>query len=134
LCCLPERKFFLYGEGETPTGEATKNFSAVLLPNFELPTLSTNSVDLMLNSFSFSELGPEPLAEYCQQVARAVCGYFLHNNMDRHGVVNRGFQRIPASEYPIDPSQLKRIYKHYDLFHGHAGDYREFLYQKRRPN
>jgi hypothetical protein len=58
---------------------------------------------------------------------------FLHNNMDRRGVVNRGHERIPASEYPIDPTIWKRVYRRFDLFHGHEGDYREFLYVKHSP-
>jgi hypothetical protein len=46
-------------------------------------------------------------------------------------VINRGFERIPASTYPVDPKRLKLVYKHFDLFHGHDGDYRQFLYQCR---
>ena len=51
--------------------------------------------------------------------------------MDREGVVNRGHERIPASKFPIDPAVMKCVYKHLDLFHGHDGDYREFLFAKR---
>ena len=49
--------------------------------------------------------------------------------MDRKGVINRGFERIPASEYPIDKHKFVLLSKNYDLFHGHFGDYKEFLYK-----
>lgn len=130
LCTHHDREIFLYGEGETPRGEALKNYAAVLLPNFELPNLADNCVDVFFNSFSFSEVPLDSLTEYMAQVQRVVKTYFLHNNMDRRGVLNRGFERIPASEYPIDNSAFKRLYKQFDLFHGREGDYREFLYQK----
>ena len=132
LACLPDRSILLFGEEPTPTiGTAWRGYDAILMPNFELPRLADNSVDLCLNSFSFSEMPMETLKEYINHVQRSSCGYLLHNNMDRKGVVNRGFERIPASEYPIDIDAMKLIYKKFDLFHGHDGDYREFLYQKR---
>lgn len=130
LCCLPEREIFLYGEGDSPGPETIGNYSAVLLPNFELPRLADHSVDVFFNSFSFSEIPRESLSEYLRQVQRVVKSYFLHNNMDRRGVINRGFERIPASEYPVDTTVFKRLYKQFDLFHGKEGDYREFLYQR----
>ena len=130
LCTLADRDIFLYGEGQTPQGEALKDYSAVLLPNFELPNIADTCVDVFFNSFSFSEVPMDSLTEYMWQVQRVVKDYFLHNNMDRKGVLNRGFERIPASEYPIDHSAFKRLYKQFDLFHGREGDYREFLYQK----
>lgn len=135
LACLPDRRVFLYGEGPTPTGSAWRDYDIVLLPNFEIPKLEDRSVNVLLNTFSFSEMPWPTLQEYMRHVHRAVRDYFLHNNMDRRGVVNRGFERIPASDYPIDESELKRIYKRFDLFHGLQGDYREFLYQRidRRP-
>lgn len=130
LSCFPDREIFLYGEGPMPDADSLKQYSAVLLPNFELPKLADASVDVFFNSFSFSEVPFESLAEYLKQVQRVVKSYFLHNNMDRRGVVNRGYERIPASDYPVDPHIFKRLYKQFDLFHGKEGDYREFLYQR----
>ncbi|MEC9092970.1 MAG: putative sugar O-methyltransferase [Planctomycetota bacterium] len=130
LCCFPERDLFLYGEDETPDEKNLSQYAAVLLPNFELPKLGDATVDVFFNSFSFSEVPYESLVEYLAQVQRVVKSYFLHNNMDRQGVVNRGFKRIPASEYPLDSRAFKRLYKQFDLFHGKDGDYREFLYQR----
>lgn len=130
LSALPDGKFFLYGEGDLPSAEQMSSYTAVFLPNFCLPQLDDRAADLCLNSFSLSEMPPATNREYIQQVQRLVRRYFLHNNMDRSGVVNRGFERIPASSYPIDSKALGLVYKTFDLFHGHDGDYREFLYRR----
>jgi len=131
LATLPERRIYLYGEGPLPTKSKLDAFDAVLLPHFALPTLADRSVDLWLNTFSLSEVPWTTLQEYIGQIQRTARGHFYHNNMDRRGVINRGFERIPASTYPVDPDRLKLVYKHFDLFHGHDGDYRQFLYQCR---
>ena len=69
-------------------------------------------------------------SEYIEQIQKICRRYFLHNNMDRKGVINRGFESTPGSEYTIDHKVFKLVYKHFDLFHGHDGDYKEFLYRK----
>lgn len=132
LCAFPEKRFFLYGEGDlSVSGRALEAFDALFLPNFYLPLLADRSVDVFFNSFSLSEMPYGTLAEYLSQIKRASRGYFLHNNVDRSGVVNRGFERIPCSDYPIDENDFALVYKHFDLFHGQGGDYREVLYRRR---
>jgi putative sugar O-methyltransferase len=130
LATHPELNITLYGESSAPIGQQIEDHDVVMLPNYALPQLSDQSVDLCVNSFSFSEMPVETLREYFEQITRCVKSYLLHNNMDRRGVFNRGFERIPASDYPIDSRCWKRLYKRFDLFHGHQGDYREFLYQR----
>lgn len=130
LCCLPNHRILLYGESQITAPEEMAGYDAVLLPNYELPALATSSVDVFFNSFSFSEIPFGTLKEYLVQVKRTCRGYFLHNNMDRRGVINRGYQRIPASDYPVDMKAFKCLYKQFDLFHGCEGDYREFLYER----
>lgn len=127
LCALPERRVALYGEF---SGGMPSDAEVVLLPNFALPSLPSQSVDVFVNTFSLSEVPWETLEEYVRQIERGTRGFFLHNNMDRQGVINRGFERIPASRYPIDAAKMRLIYKRFDLFHGQAGDYRECLYQR----
>ena len=130
LATHPELNIALYGESTTSIDQQIRDHDVVLLPNYVLPKLCDQSVDLCVNSFSFSEMPAETLTEYLEQITRCVKSYLLHNNMDRRGVFNRGFERIPASEYPVDLRCWKRLYKKFDLFHGHQGDYREFLYQR----
>lgn len=125
-----DRRFFIYGEGRIPRGNEIKLYDVLMLPNYVLPELEDDSVDVFINTFSFSEMPWNTLSEYIKQLERTLKYYFLHNNMDRKNVINRGFERIPASLYPINRDKMRLLYKHFDLFHGHTGDYREFLYQK----
>lgn len=130
LACFPDRKCLLYGEGDLTDTTTMQAFDIVLLPNYALQHLGERSVDMFLNTFSLSEVPRITLEEYLRRIQHAVRHYFLHNNMDRVGVINRGYERIPASAFPIDSAVLKLIYKHFDLFHGQQGDYKEFLYER----
>ncbi len=134
ICSLPGRRVLLHGESGSSLhdllGAPSPSWHALLIPNHALPLLPASSADVTVNTFSFSEMPRATLAEYLRQVARTTRGLFLHHNMDRAGVVNRGFERIPASTFPIDPARFRLLHKGFDLFHGHDGDYREFLYQR----
>lgn len=131
---LPQRRILLYEEGLRLTPQHLAEYDVLLLPNWMLPQLPDDSVDLFLNTFSLSEVPPPALKEYIGQIERVCRGYFLHNNMDRAGVVNLGYERTPASRYPVSPGRFKLLYKRYDMFqrlhYGRDGDYREFLYQR----
>ena len=106
----------------------------LLCPNWEIRSLPAAIVDVFLNTFSLSEMPLEVIREYVSNIERSCRGYFLYNNMDREGVVNRGHERVPCSQYPISPNKFKTLYKRYDLFQelhsGRDGDYREVLLQR----
>lgn len=125
---FPEKKIFLYSEQELNEKNLSEN-DVILLPNYAIKAVRSKSVDVFFNSFSLSEMTLEANKEYLANIYRLTKAFFQHNNMDRKGVVNRGFERIPASEYPINDNQFILINKNYDLFHSHFGDYKEFLYQ-----
>jgi hypothetical protein len=124
-----ERSIFLYGEKDLSEFESDK-YDIALLPNYVMPCLQSDTADYVVNTFSLSEVGREPLQEYVDQISRICRGKFYHNNMDKRGVINRGFERIPASEYPIDRSRFRLLHVGFDIFHGHEGDYREFLFER----
>jgi len=130
MCAFPEKRILLYGEYEDLDEVNLEHYDCLFLPNFELPNFKHNTVDVFYNSFSLSEMPKETSTEYIDQIQKICKTYFLHNNMDRKGVINRGFERTPGSEYQIDSNVFKLIYKQFDLFHGHNGDYKEFLYRK----
>ncbi|MCK4662953.1 MAG: putative sugar O-methyltransferase [Bacteroidales bacterium] len=130
LYIFPEKKIFLYGEGNIPDKNELNKYSAILLPNYCLPVISNDTADVFYNSFSLSEIHKDSLDEYFKQISRITKKYFFHNNMDRKGVVNRGYERMPCSEYPIDEKIFTNIYTQFDLFHSHKGDYKECLYIK----
>jgi hypothetical protein len=131
---LPHRKILLWKPGIQINNTTLVENDVILLPNWMLPNLPDNSVDLFLNTFSLSEMPFEVIAEYIRNIERTCRGYFLYNNMDREGVLNRGHERVPCSKYPIPTEHFKQLYKRYDTFQrlhsGRDGDYREVLLQK----
>ncbi len=131
---LPHRRVRLLASAEELTAATLAEADIVLAPNWALPRLPDTSVDLFLNTFSLSEMPMPTIEEYVRQIARTCRGYFLHNNMDRAGVINAGSERVPCSRFPIPDGAFKLLYRRYDLFQdrhfGRDGDYREMLYQR----
>ena len=127
LCALPQRRIVLYGEPgwESFTAQAT------LLPNHLMTAVPARWADVLVNTFSFSEMPMPTLRVVLDEVTRFTRRYMLHHNMDRPGVVNRGFERTPASQFPIGPDAWLRLHAGWDDFHGSDGDYRAFLYLRR---
>lgn len=130
MCALPDKKIWLYNGQCSLNRENLSKYDIVLMPNYAIEYLEDNSIDLFLNAFSFSEMTSSILEKYISHLQRVTSGYFLHNNMDRKGIINRGYERIPCSEYPIDARKLKQLYNKHDVFQGYEGDYRECLYQR----
>jgi putative sugar O-methyltransferase len=131
---FPKRKILFYEPSMKLSASTLKQYSIIFMPPWMLPKTPAGSVDLFYNTFSLSEMAFPTIKEYIAQIGRCCRGYFLHNNMDRQGVVQLGHERTPCSKYPIDPKQFKRLYKRYDLFQrrhaGKNGDYREELFQR----
>jgi putative sugar O-methyltransferase len=131
---LPHRRIMLWDADSDLGSEQINDFDVVLMPNWMLSSLPPNSVDVFLNTFSLSEMPFDTIKHYINQIERTCRNYFLYNNMDRHGVMNRGFERVPCSRYPMTPGVFKQMYKRYDMFQrlhsGRDGDYREVLLQK----
>lgn len=130
ITALPDKKIWLYDGRASLTNAAMAKYDIVLMPNFAIEYMEDEAVDLFLNAFSLSEMTFPILSNYISHIQRTLTGYFLHNNMDKKGIVNRGFERTPCSHYPIDPERLKLLYKKHDMFQGYEGDYRECLYQR----
>lgn len=131
---LPHRRIYLHEGGLVDWETVLSDYDVLLFPNWSIDSIPKDSVDVFLNTFSLSEMSPPVIENYLKKVAAATRHYFLHNNMDRAGVVNEGHERTPGSRYPFSEGAFKLLYKHYDLFQqkhsGRDGDYREFLYQK----
>lgn len=131
---LPHRRVLLWEPGTRLDAAALAANDVLLFPNWEIVQLPAASVDVFMNTFSFSEMPIDVIRTYLQHIARASRGYLLHNNMDRGGVINRGHERVPCSQYPYPEGAFKTLYKRYDLFQelheGRDGDYREVLLQR----
>ena len=130
---LPERDVFLWEPGVTLDRETIAGHDVVLAPHYALPELAPLTADLFLNAFSLSEMRMEAVEEYMRRIAVSGRRYFLQNNVDRVGVVNRGFERIPCSRFPLDRELFRTLYHRFDTFQGPEGDYRESLHERIAP-
>lgn len=125
---LPNRKIALYGEEDPKTVLANiEQYDAVLYPNFCLPLLPPNSADIFVNTHSLSEMRPETIREYLEQIGRTCKSYFLHENSDKpyHTL---GHTEIPASTFSIEGFRL--LNKAISPWRAGGGRYREFLYER----
>lgn len=130
---FPNKRFLLFGESEdvTISEDFIESHDVILMPNFQLPKLSSESVDLFMNSASLSEMDYPQIEEYIIQVVRTCKLFFFHDNVDL-GVLPylRGAGQIPSSRFPIPKGAFKRIYKSLGLWSDAGGIYREHLYQR----
>jgi hypothetical protein len=131
MCAFPERKFLLYGETDDYSVASLKRFDAVFLPNFMLPCLDDNSVDVFSNTRSFSEMDRPTIDENLKHVIRSTRQYFYHENSDRALPKGRsGFTEIEAFTFPIPREMMRMLHKGMSPWGGGGGRYKEFLYQK----
>jgi hypothetical protein len=133
LCStLPERKLALYGEDDCRTVLANvQDYDAVLFPNFCMPLLADEFVDVFLNTHSLSEMRPETIHVYLEQIGRICRRYFLHENSDKpfHTL---GHTEIPASSFQLPGFRL--LSKTMSPWKAGGGRYREFLYERNPYN
>ncbi|MFZ5447593.1 MAG: putative sugar O-methyltransferase [Thermodesulfobacteriota bacterium] len=126
----PAKKFLLF---ENPEIRLTKNiidqYDIILLPNFHLPRLADNTVDLFINTNSLSEMDYATVKEYLSQVGRTCKRYFFHENSDREVFNTGGHLEVAASQFPV-PDHFKCLDKHYSPWGGGSGRQREYLYER----
>lgn len=124
---LPEKKVFLYGEDELTT-ETFKNFDIILLPNFAVKNIPTNSTDLVFNSYSLAEMTESAIKVYVSELSRALkpTGYFYHVNHTRESFVK-------ADDFGIDKKNFMLLHKAPALWNAARNllmDEYEYLYEK----
>jgi putative sugar O-methyltransferase len=129
LCStLPDRRIALYGEQDSKSVITNiEEYDAILLPNFCLPLLPKDSVDVFLNTRSLSEMRQETIQKYLEQIGRSCRKYFWHENSDQpHHAL--GHMEIPASSFSIEGFRL--LNKALSPWKAGGGRYREFLYER----
>ncbi len=110
MMAFPNKSFQLYGE-------ESNNANIKLLPNFTMPELLNNSVDLFFNSCSLSEMDYATGEEYLRQIERICKTYLLHINHDAKITWYEGNDKITnmiGSEFV--PESFDLIYKEPRLF------------------
>ena len=131
LCSsFPEKKILMYGEGDI----SSEN-DIVLLPNFSLPFLADESVDVFFNQRSFPEMERATVDEYLRQIARTCANYLYHINYNNHSTTELGLRYVMATEVVPDIAKFKLVTKSPWMFNRLVEDIRltyiAFLYEKR---
>jgi len=141
MVAFPDKKFLLYGE-DAQNNINLNQYDIILMPNFVLPKLSAETVDLFFNESSFSEMNRETVEEYVCQIERICRKYFMHINHDAKFVWyenDKKIENLPGSKIIPDPIRFKRIYKHPRLFarledkvfyYSTKADHFAFLYER----
>jgi len=124
---LPEKKVFLYGEGEL-TAETFKDYDIILLPNFEVKNIPTNSTELVFNSYSLAEMPENAITCYVNELSRALKpgGYFYHVNHTRESLVKADDFGINKKNFVL----LQKIPALWNAARNLLMDEHEYLYQK----
>jgi hypothetical protein len=131
LCsAMPAGKIALYGEDDPQSVlKNIESYDAILFPNFSLPLLPDDSVDVFLNTRSLSEMEAPTIQEYLTHITRTCRKYFLHENSDK-AIYRWKHQEVPASAFPIDGFRM--LSKTMSPWKAGAGRYREYLYERGR--
>jgi len=123
MTALSERKFLLFGESPLNSHNLDQH-DIILMPNFVLPQLGDQTVDLFFNACGFSEMNSTTVEKYIHQIERICSRYLIHINYDVKFMWQDGQKKVanvPGSEIIPDTRRFKKIYQHPRLF-GRLGD------------
>lgn len=127
LSSFPEKKVLLFGEADL-NETIINDYDIILMPNFELSKLPTNTIDLIFNSYSLAEMTSETINEYIPQLMRSSNGYILHINHAKKSY------SLKADEFGITSDKFELVYKKPALWNMGRNvnmDEFEYLYKKK---
>ena len=134
----PKKHLRLFGEIDS-LAEPVRDGDIAILPNFVLPQLRDQSVDICFNTCSFAEMDEATVKEYTQQFERVCRKFILYEDhtwtADSKYAYYRpsgGFLHWNLSAIAPSAALFKRLYKipapfHSDFF----GQFFEWLYMRR---
>jgi hypothetical protein len=137
---FPERRFLLYGEGD-PFTRGKGAADLVLLPNFSLKDLPSRGCDLVFNSHGMSQMNPDTIREYLEQIDRICLRFFLHaNTEDETPSLTRDvpYVNLNRKEFELPGEKWQRVYRFPELIRNDGIINPEFssweyLYQRVSP-
>lgn len=97
--CFPRARVLTYDTGlKTISRQLLEEYDFVVLPNFALPTLADDAVDMVVNFRSLAEMPMTTITEYFRQIDRVCLSIFYHENLfkDRADVLHG----IPLDRWP----------------------------------
>ncbi|WP_448105297.1 putative sugar O-methyltransferase [Pedobacter panaciterrae] len=127
LSSFPEKKVLLYGE-DVFSEASINNYDIVIMPNFELRNLPSESVDLVFNSYSLAEMSTETINAYIPELTRACKNYFLHIN---HAKISHS---LKADDFGISSDEFQLLSREPALWNMGRNvemDECEYLYKKK---
>ncbi len=132
MMAFPEKKFLLYGErpDEYITSDMIEKYDYILMPNFMLPKLGNNSVDVFINFHSLSEVLPETIKEYIEHIARVSKGYFYHENASAPIKILNKYIELSEQQFHIPTNKFMLMSMSPTMWGENI--YREYIYKKRR--
>lgn len=135
---LPTKRIRLFGEVGS-LADPLADCDVAILPNFALPYLHDQGVDVCFNTCSFAEMDPPTVREYMSQFERVCRRFILYEDHSWSSSSKSayyqplgGFKHWNLSSIEPSPVTFKRLYKipspfHADLF----GEFFEWLYMRR---
>jgi putative sugar O-methyltransferase len=97
---FPDAKILTYVKDSSPIDHnILEHYDIVLLPNFELPSIASGIIDLIVNVRSLSEMSRDTISEYYMQIDRIGRLFYFQENLFK-GNKEAMTNRIPMTEYP----------------------------------
>lgn len=129
LKTFPDRKILLYGEEAKTLPEALGKAAVIIYPHFCFHQLPDQSMDMVFNSNSLTEMDEQMVLEYYAQINRVCRGYFMHVNHDDEKVYDksRNKKHVKISKYSLPGRSFREIYTLKPSFFN--AKYYEYLYQ-----
>jgi putative sugar O-methyltransferase len=125
LRAFPALNIVLYGEEEL-NNNTLRNNRVVLMPNFEITKMPSDSAGVVFNSYSLAEMSAEAIDEYIKDMTRINRRYFMHVNHTTNSLVkadNFGIERYGYNILSRKPALWNRS-------RVRVVDEYEFLYSK----
>jgi hypothetical protein len=139
--CFPEKKFLLYGEQKNLDAQSLRNYDFVMMPNFMIRSMPSESIDVVFNAHSLVEMDFSAIDAYIKEFYRISKKYLLHFNHEFnrvYGYASSGRvkrQAVMRSYRGFDGSLYKLIYVIPEVLQNCGGvwegrGYYEYMLQK----
>lgn len=98
----PDKRILLFEDPDLALTPALfEDYDILLMPNFMVPRLANMSVDLFINTISFSEMELAQVEEYLAQIGRTCRRYLYHENLAH---IPPSYKGYPARVFPAVPN------------------------------
>ena len=100
LSAFPEKNIALFGEVDLSTEDLSK-FDAVILPNFAIEDIKSDSIDLSFNSYSLAEMSLSTVTNYLNHFNRISTKFIYHINHTKVSAVKADNFNIDLNKFEL---------------------------------